>query len=78
MHITEFSDLPPKPEAVLGKDGHIKPSFIEKLTDDKEKERLPIGQRMKVLEHNSGCAQCRDAIRKAKGELSPDSLPFEE
>jgi len=77
VHITEFSDLPPRPEAVLGGDGHIKPSFIEKFANEKEKEHIPSEQKMKILGHNSGCAQCSEALRMAKDELPPGSLPFE-
>ena len=77
VHITEFSDLPPRPEAVLGRDGHIKSSFIDKFANENEKGHIPYEQKMKILGHNSDCAQCSEAIRKAKGELPPGSLPFE-
>jgi|SRR3989344_2659241 len=30
-HITEFSDIPPSPDAVYNSEGHIKDSFLRKL-----------------------------------------------
>ena len=31
QHISDLEDIPRKPEAIYGKEGHIKPSFLQKF-----------------------------------------------
>lgn len=79
-HITELSDIPPKPEAVFKANGHVKPSYLERyeaFKNDKD-NTMSVEQAMEILEHLDRCEICHEEQRKIRGNLPKDSLPFED
>lgn len=78
-HITELSDIPPKPEAVFNANGHIKPSYLERYEAFKKNEvKIPINQATEILKHLDRCEVCHEEQRKIQGGLPQGSLPFED
>jgi len=80
-HVTEPWDIEKSPEAVYGKDGHLKRSFVERFA--KDDSGLTQNQKLEIIKHagsaDTRCdGRCQAAINKAKGMLSPGSLPFDQ
>lgn len=76
-HATEWGDIPPSPEAVYNAKGHIKPSFLKHYEDFKNKKyEMDIKQAAEILKHTGQCSECKESLRKLRGDLPEGSLPF--
>ena len=76
-HITEWSDIPPSPEAVFNAKGHIKTSYLKLYESYKKEEKvMDIRQAAEILRHTSQCPECKENLRKLRGDLPEGSLPF--